>query len=129
MEMAGVKYDTYTEVVVEPTDTSFQHLIDYARKGKFDGFVGVGGGSVLDTVKAANLFACNPDAELLDFVNAPIGKGTGRPAHCSMYAAKGGMDLHPHCGCCRYFRGSASPGGKRVAVDDFDLLLDHPPHL
>lgn len=75
LEQQNVPYKLYDQTKVEPTDESFQQAIDYARADNFDVFVAVGGGSVMDTCKAANLYSTKPDAELLDYVNAPIGKG------------------------------------------------------
>ncbi len=74
----GLEVVLYSNTDIEPTDASFKDAIDFAVDGKFDGFVGVGGGSSIDTAKAANLYATYP-ADFLTYVNAPIGKGTPVP--------------------------------------------------
>ncbi|GCB80384.1 hypothetical protein scyTo_0016183, partial [Scyliorhinus torazame] len=71
----GVNFKVFDKVRVEPTDGSFNEAITFARQEQFDAYVAVGGGSVMDTCKVANLYACSPDAEFLDYVNAPIGRG------------------------------------------------------
>ncbi|KAK4699696.1 hydroxyacid-oxoacid transhydrogenase, partial [Phenoliferia sp. Uapishka_3] len=75
LELAGVPYEIYDKTRVEPNQTSWTEAINFAKQHDFSHFLAVGGGSVIDTCKVANLFTCYPDAELLDFVNAPIGKG------------------------------------------------------
>ena len=72
--MHGVDAVLYDQVRVEPTDISFKQAIEFATKGGFDGFVAVGGGSSMDTAKAANLYSTYP-ADFFTYVNAPIGKG------------------------------------------------------
>ena len=68
----------FDQVEVEPTDRSFQAASAFAVDGRFDAYVAVGGGSTIDTAKAANLYATYP-AELLDYVTPPVGKGIPVP--------------------------------------------------
>ncbi|HUH93416.1 MAG TPA: hydroxyacid-oxoacid transhydrogenase [Casimicrobiaceae bacterium] len=84
---ARVEATVYDEVVVEPTTASFQAAARFAAGGRFDGYVSVGGGSVMDTCKAANLYATWP-AEFMSYVNAPIGGGQKVPGA-----------LKPHIAC------------------------------
>jgi alcohol dehydrogenase class IV len=78
LEAAKVDVALYDSVDIEPTDASFQDAARFAADGKFDGYVSVGGGSVMDTCKAANLYASHP-AEFMTYVNAPIGAGQKVP--------------------------------------------------
>lgn len=87
LQAAGVAATVYDEVVIEPTTASFQAAARFAVEGRFDGYVSVGGGSVMDTCKAANLYATHP-AEFMTYVNAPIGAGQKVP----------GL-LKPHIAC------------------------------
>jgi hydroxyacid-oxoacid transhydrogenase len=78
LKAARVDYEVYDRIVVEPTDASFGEAAAFARRGRFDSFLAVGGGSTIDTAKAANLYSTH-DADFFDFVNAPIGKGLPVP--------------------------------------------------
>ena len=73
-----IRYTLYDRVRVEPTDKSFRDAIAAAEQGEFEAFVAVGGGSTIDTAKAANLYTTYP-ADFLDYVNPPIGKGLPVP--------------------------------------------------
>src|SRR5215813_10537279 len=78
LEEQGVKADVYDGTEVEPTDRSMEEAAEYARAKEFDALIAVGGGSTIDTCKAANLLTCYP-APLLDYINKPVGKGVAVP--------------------------------------------------
>ncbi len=106
LEQAGLDVVLYDEVRVEPTDESFLAAARFARDGEFDGFVSVGGGSVIDTCKAANLYSTHP-AEFLTYVNAPIGEGRPVPG-----------PLKPHIACPT----TSGTGSECTGIAIFDLL-------
>src|SRR3954447_808044 len=75
IEAVGIEARLFDRAHVEPTDASLVEAVDFARDGgPWDAFVAVGGGSSIDTAKAVNLLNSNP-GEVLDYVNAPVGKG------------------------------------------------------
>ena len=73
-----IDFVLYDQVRVEPTDAAFQQAAKFATAEKVDSFVAVGGGSTIDTAKAANLYSTFP-ADFFDYVNAPIGRGKPVP--------------------------------------------------
>src|SRR5689334_18754495 len=106
LRSAGVDVVTYADVHVEPTDESFTRAAAFASETKPDGFVSVGGGSVIDTAKAANLYASHP-ADFLSYVNPPVGEGTPVPG-----------PLQPHIACPT----TSGTGSEVTGIAIFDLL-------
>ena len=78
LRAVGIDAVMFDQVRVEPTDVSFKEAIRFATEGQFEGYVAVGGGSSMDTAKAANLYATYP-ADFLAYVNPPIGEGRPVP--------------------------------------------------
>ena len=103
---AGVDVAVFTEVRVEPTDRSFLEAARFAAEVRPDGYVSLGGGSVIDTCKAANLYATWP-AEFLAYVNAPVGDGRAVPGA-----------LRPHLACPT----TSGTGSEVTGITIFDLL-------
>lgn len=68
----------FDDVRCEPTDRSMRQAIEKVGDKGFDAVVALGGGSTLDTAKAVNLYGTYP-ADLLEYVNAPIGRGKPVP--------------------------------------------------
>lgn len=79
LQTNNIKAVIYDYVRIEPTDASLRDVIEVAQRESCDGFVAVGGGSVIDTAKVANLYSTYPASDFLDYVNPPIGKGLAVP--------------------------------------------------
>ena len=78
LQNEGIEHDVFSQVRVEPTDLSMMKAIEFATAGNYDGYVAVGGGSVIDTAKVANLYATYP-GDFYTYINAPIGQGKPVP--------------------------------------------------
>jgi len=103
---AGLDVVVFDAVKVEPTDESFLLAARFATEGKFDGFISLGGGSVIDTAKIANLLATYPD-DLLAYVNAPLGQAKPVPG-----------PIMPHIACPT----TCGTGSETTGVAVFDLV-------
>jgi len=51
LQSHNIDYVVYDEVTIEPTDQSFLACAQFAQESKVDGFISLGGGSVIDTTK------------------------------------------------------------------------------
>ena len=106
---AGIEVAAFDAVAIEPTDASFEDAARFARDARLDGYISLGGGSVIDTCKAANLYATHP-AALRAYVNAPLGDGQPVPG-----------PLAPHVACPT----TTGTGSEVTGIAIFDWVAHH----
>ncbi len=133
--MAGAPHATFAEVPENPTSTGVAATVAAYRKGGCDGFVAIGGGSVIDTVKAAA--ACVTldkeitdflgkaaqviDRRLMPFVTVPTTAGSGSEVSL-------GAGIHPTA--TTRSQSAGSPFSlPHVAICDPELTRSLPPRL
>jgi alcohol dehydrogenase class IV len=107
--LAGLDVIVFDDVAIEPTDATFEAAAAFARDARPDGYVSLGGGSVIDTCKAANLYATHP-AALRSYVNAPLGDAQPVPGQ-----------LAPHIACPT----TSGTGSEVTGIAIFDWLAHH----
>jgi alcohol dehydrogenase class IV len=107
LRAAGVDVALFDQVRIEPTDGSFRDAAQFARDARVDGYVSVGGGSTIDTAKAANLYATYP-APFERYVNAPLGDGAAVPG-----------PLAPHIACPT----TSGTGSECTGIAIFDFAI------
>jgi alcohol dehydrogenase class IV len=104
-----VQFNEYNNVVSNPADTDIDRIIESIRENKCDVIVGIGGGSALDSAKAAAIIAANegkswnyteregevitrPVRKRLPLIVLPTTSGTGSEA--TPYAVLSNPELH-----------------------------------
>lgn len=89
VEAAGFDLGVFSAVVEDPTDASVAEAVDAIRAGQRDGVIGFGGGSAIDTAKAAAILASTGEAvhalkvprivdlQVMPLIAIPTTAGTG----------------------------------------------------
>ncbi len=87
LRTSGIEVEVFSEVRIEPDDTTVVKAANFLSEGQFDGVISVGGGSTIDIAKAAMVYACYP-ADVTDYFAPPVGEGRPVPG-----------PLLPHIAC------------------------------
>jgi alcohol dehydrogenase class IV len=78
LKRASISAEIYSDVRIEPDDDTVMQAAKFLRESGADGVVSVGGGSVIDTAKAALLIAAH-GGDIGEYFAPPVGEGKAIP--------------------------------------------------
>lgn len=119
LQANGIDVAVFSDIRIEPDDVTIMAGADFLAGGNFDGVVSVGGGSSMDTAKAAMVYARYP-AEFTDYFGPPVGAGRAVPG-----------PLLPHIACpTTSGTGSECTSVSVIRLNDLDTkFVIGSPHL
>lgn len=133
LEQSGLVIFTYDQVVENPTTRCVDQCLEVARSGNIDLFVGLGGGSSLDTARGCNFLLTNGGAmrdyagigkatqPMAPMIAIPTTAGTGSEAQSFALIADEKTHLKMACGDPK--------AAARIAILDPTLTLSLPPRV
>lgn len=133
LEQAGLKVSVFADAVPDPTTDSVDAAAAFVRAQKSDCVVGFGGGSPIDTAKAASVLALRPgpmralkaphqeNAPGLPIIAIPTTAGTGSEATRFTIVTDTQTDEKMLCAGLAYL--------PTLAIVDYELTMTMPPRL
>jgi alcohol dehydrogenase len=130
---AGLEPVVDDRVHENPTTRDVEECVAIAREAGIDGFIGLGGGSSIDTAKGCNFLLTNGGRmqdyqgygkaarPMLPLIAVPTTAGTG--SECQSYALIADAGTHQKMAC------GDPKAAARVALLDPELTLTQPPHV
>lgn len=82
LEQANIKVSEYKKCLPDPPDYTLVEIADQARALNVDGFVAIGGGSVMDAAKGVNILINNPGGPENYYFVPPEAVNKGLPLVC-----------------------------------------------
>jgi len=133
LEAGKVQHETFTDTIPEPTCESVDRCVQHMAKGSFDSIVALGGGSPMDTAKAAAVLHTHKgkmrdykapfmmDLPTLPIIAIPTTAGTGSEATKFTIVTDEQKDEKMLCIGMAYL--------PVAAVVDYEFSLSKPPRL
>lgn len=133
LENAGLRVSVFDQVIENPTTATVSQCVDFAKQNQIDFFIGLGGGSSLDTAKGCNFVLTN-GGEMKDYwgvgkaakpmlplIAIPTTAGTG--SECQSFALISDAETHVKMAC-----GDPKAAAK-AAILDPALTLSQPHYV
>ena len=130
---AGIKVTLFDQVIENPTTDCVEKAKHIAAQSKVDSFIGLGGGSSMDTAKGANFLLTNGGSmhdywgvnkaakDMLPLIVIPTTAGTG--SECQSFALISDAKTHQKMAC------GDSKAAAKIAILDPRLTLSQPKNV